>query len=69
MQGVKSVKQRYQPSSEVLELLEDFRLMVNDCIRIGLEKEGQGEAISSMRRLSLVCYHKLPCTTSRPATG
>ncbi len=33
--------------------------MVNDCIRTGLEKEDQGEIITSMRRLSIACYHQL----------
>jgi putative transposase len=33
--------------------------MVNDCIRIGLEREaeGGGEIITSVRKLSLACYH------------
>jgi len=59
VQTVKSVRQMYLPSPEVLGLLEDFRLMVNDSIRIGLEKENQGEIISSMRKLSMACYHRL----------
>jgi putative transposase len=33
--------------------------MVNDCVRIGLEKEDHGEIITSMRRLSLACYRQL----------
>jgi hypothetical protein len=35
---IKSVKQNYQPTPEILTLLEDFRLMVNDCIRIALKR-------------------------------
>ena len=60
---IRSVKQQvgYSPPQEgLLELLEDFRLMVNDCIRMGLEKEEQeGIVITSMRKLSLTCYHQL----------
>jgi putative transposase len=44
---------------ELLSLLEGFRLMVNHCIRIGLEKEERGVVITSMRKLSLACYHQL----------
>jgi len=51
---VRSVKQSYHASPEILELLEDFRIMVNDCIRIGLS-----ENITSMKKLSLACYHRL----------
>lgn len=54
MRVVKAVKQNYQPSEQIMELLEDFRLMVNDCIRIGLARN-----ITSMRSLSLACYHAL----------
>lgn len=50
----KSVKQRYSPSSEVLELMRNFKAMVNDCIRIGLENN-----VSSMKRLSLLSYQYL----------
>lgn len=45
-QVIECVKQKCQPA---LEILEDFRLVVNDCIRIGLKQN-----IASMRRLSLV---------------
>ncbi len=54
MRAVKAVKQNYAPSEEVLELLEDFRLMVNDCVRIGLK-----ENVSSLKSLSLKAYHQL----------
>ncbi len=54
MRPVKSVKQDYQPSDRVSNLLEDFRCMVNDCIRIGLN-----ENITSMKLLSLKAYHLL----------
>src|SRR2546425_386455 len=51
---IKSVGQFYAPSSEVLELLEVFRRMVNDSIRIGLVNDA-----SSLRRLSLLSYNQL----------
>ncbi len=54
MRVVKAVKQNYCPTGETLALLEDFRLMVNDCIRIGLR-----ENITSMRRVCLKSYHAL----------
>ena len=54
MQVVKSVSQKYISSREILVLLEEFRKMVNDCIRIGLE-----ENVTSMKMLSLRSYHQL----------
>jgi len=33
---MKSVQQRYVPNAEVLWLLEQFRMMLNECTRIGL---------------------------------
>ncbi len=60
IRAVKSVKQKYSPAQEILGLLEDFRLIINDCIRIGLAKEEmEGEIITSMLKLSLVCYRQL----------
>ena len=35
-------------------MMETFRRMTNDCIRLGLEYD-----LSSMKRLSKLCYHKL----------
>jgi len=52
--AVKSVKQNYTPSEQLLDLLNDFRLMVNDCIRIGLK-----ENVTSLKSLSLKAYHQL----------
>jgi len=52
--AVKSVWQNYAPSREVLVLLESFRRMVNDSIRIGLLNDA-----SSLRRLSLLSYNQL----------
>lgn len=54
MVTVKSVKQNYNPSEKMLDLLNDFRLMVNDCIRIGLK-----ENVTSLKSLSLKAYHQL----------
>ncbi len=52
--ALKSVKQNYRPTREALELLQIFRLMVNDCIMIGLES-----GTTSMKRLSILSYGKL----------
>lgn len=54
VQVVKAVKQNYQPTSDVLTLLEEFRRMVNDCIRIGLFENS-----TSMKTLSKKAYHQL----------
>ena len=50
----KSVKQSYQPTSDIMELLENFRQMVNDSIRIGLD-----EKVTSMHGLCSKAYHRL----------
>ncbi len=39
--------------------MEDFRLMVNDCIRVGLKFEEENHATPSMKKLSLLCYGQL----------
>src|SRR3989441_1294546 len=52
--GVKSVWQYYVPPQEGLLLLEVFRRMVNESIRIG-----QANDVSSLRRLSLLSYNQL----------
>jgi hypothetical protein len=36
--AIKSAKQNYCPSDEILNLLEQFRLIVYDCIAIGLRE-------------------------------
>ncbi len=54
IEAIKSVKQKYRPTSEILALLNDFRLMTNDCIRIGLK-----ENVTSTKSLSLKAYHQL----------
>jgi hypothetical protein len=50
----KSVWQNYTPSPKVLGLLELFRKMVNESIRIGLLNN-----VSSLRKLSLLSYSQL----------
>src|SRR5213594_4767524 len=52
--AVKSVWQYYVPVGDVLRLLDLFRQMVNDSIRIGLLND-----VSSLRRLSLLSYSQL----------
>jgi hypothetical protein len=51
---IEAVRQNYQPTRRILELLEDFQLKVNDCIRIGIK-----ENITSKKSLSLKLYHYL----------
>ena len=51
---VKSVRQNFDPNSELLQMMETFRQMVNHCIRIGLENN-----CSTLKRLSVLTYHKL----------
>ena len=38
VKAVKSVSIPYQPSEEILQLLRDFRSMVNCCLEVGLRK-------------------------------
>jgi putative transposase len=52
--AIKAIKQSYSPTPQVLELLEIFRKMVNNCIRIGLKHN-----VSTMKALSKLCYHEL----------
>jgi len=52
--AIKSVWQHYAPTPDVLGLLEVFRRMVNDSIRIGLLNDA-----SSLRKLSLLSYNQL----------
>lgn len=54
MRTTKTVKQNYEPTEELLALMETFRLMVNRCIQIGLE-----ENITSLKALSLKAYKQL----------
>src|SRR5256886_11859746 len=52
--AVKSVWQQYAPTRDVLGLLEVFRRMVNESIRIGIANDA-----SSLRKLSLLSYNQL----------
>src|SRR5438094_7067889 len=52
--ALKSVWQHYAPTQDVLGLLEVFRRMVNESIRIG-----QANDVSSLRTLSLLSYNQL----------
>jgi putative transposase len=54
MRAVKTVQQHYTPSPEILQMLEQFRQMLNDCVRIGL-----AENVSSLKSLSTKAYHEL----------
>jgi putative transposase len=52
--AIKSVKQNYVPTPEILQLMEDFRKMLNDCIRIGI-----AENVTSKKSLNKKAYHQL----------
>ncbi len=51
MKAVKAIKQSYESSDEIFGLLKEFRWMVNEAIRIGIEKN-----ISSRFKLSNEVY-------------
>jgi hypothetical protein len=54
MQAFKAVKQSYTRSPELLNLLDEFSRMVNDCIRVGVAAN-----VTSMKALSKKAYHEL----------
>lgn len=54
MLAVKSVKQTNCRTEPLLPLIETFRKMVNDCIKVGLEKN-----VSTSIKLTKLCYHEL----------
>ena len=54
MRAVKAVQQCYTPGPETLRMLEQFRQMMNDCLRIGLS-----ENVTSLKSLSTKAYHQL----------
>ena len=54
MRAVKAVQQHYTPGPEILQMLEQFRRMLNDCIRIGL-----AENVTSLKSLSTKAYGQL----------
>ncbi len=52
--AVKSIKQYYKPTSELLSMMEIFSGMVNHFIRIGLDNN-----TSTLKKLSMLSYHQL----------
>lgn len=52
--AIKCIKQRYSPTPCILEMLDTFRKMVNESIRIGLQN-----GASTMKRLCQLSYHRL----------
>jgi putative transposase len=54
MRTLKAVQQHYTPSHEILEMLEQFRQMLNECVRIGLV-----ENVTSVKSLSTKAYNRL----------
>ncbi len=54
MRAVKTVQQHYTLNPEILRMLEQFRQMMNDCVRIGL-----AENVTSLKALSLKAYKQL----------
>ena len=48
------MRQRFNPDEQILHLMESFRRMTNDCMRIGL-----AEGRTSLKSLSLACYPRL----------
>ena len=54
MRAVKAVQQYYTASPEILRMLEQFRQMLNDCVRIGLS-----ENVTSLKSLSRKAYRQL----------
>jgi putative transposase len=56
----KSIKQRFDPSPRILDVMESFRKMTNDCIRIGMEIERREDGKApSMKKLCLLSYGEL----------
>lgn len=51
---VRAFKQNYRVVPEVRDLLETYKLMVNTCIRLGLQAN-----LTSRNGLSKLCYHEL----------
>src|SRR3990172_5072253 len=54
MRAVKAVQQHYTPGPQILQMLEQFRQMLNDCVRIGL-----AENVTSLKSLSTKAYNQL----------
>jgi putative transposase len=51
----KAIKQSYTPSQRMLELMNDYRKMTNDVIRIGIANGN----VSTLKRLSILSYREL----------
>lgn len=49
--AIKSIKQSYSPSERILVMMETFRQMINDCIRVGLENN-----VSTLKSMTRFCY-------------
>lgn len=54
MMAIKSIKQSYTPTPELLFMMKIFSQMVNHCIRVGLENN-----TSTLKKLSMLSYHQL----------
>jgi putative transposase len=51
----KSIKQSYSPSPQVLSLMQEYRRMTNDAIRIGIANDN----LSNMKKLCTLSYKEL----------
>jgi len=51
---LKTVRQKHRASAKLLQLLDEFRRMVNVCVTVGIE-----ENVSSLKTLSTKSYHRL----------
>ena len=51
--AIKCIKQSCS-TGPLMPLMETFRCMVNDCIRIGIKKD-----VHTRIKLTKLCYHKL----------
>jgi putative transposase len=54
MRAIKTVQQHYAPGPEIIRMLDEFRLMMNMCIQVGL-----AENVTSLKALSLKAYKRL----------
>jgi putative transposase len=54
MLAIKSVQQHYTPNPEILRMLEEFREMLNDCVRVGV-----ADNVTSLKSLSTTTYGQL----------
>ena len=55
LKAIKCIKQPLEQNQDINDMMETFRLMINDCIRIGLENNN----CSTLKRLSTLAYGKL----------